>query len=365
MRNILQSETVIFAYGSVSLSQHNIAYMKRKSILTRLFSAVVLTALATACATSHKESSNTDKWVTITNGKLWLTPEGDTVQAHAPGFLRQGNTWYMVGEDRGHEYNPDVNLYSSTDLQTWHFVKKIIENGVTSPELGKNRMIERAKILYNPKTRRYIVWCHWEASNYGASEAACFSSDRIDGEYRLEWSGRPSGIKSRDCNVFVDNDGTAYFISTTEENRHLGLFRLSDDYLSTVEHTRLFPEQRREAPAIVRLGNRYFMLSSACTGWAPNQCKLSWSDDLKQGWSDLQPIGDEKAFRTQPAAILEIRGTKCTTYLYVGDRWKDPTLAETKTIMFPITFTDTSCDFRYRDSFEINFRTGEWRELKP
>lgn len=339
--------------------------MNRRNIFAGTILCAWLIAMSSAFNTAKQGNGTPDKWVTITNGRLWLTPEGDTVQAHAPGFLREGDIWYMVGEDRGHEYNPDVNLYSSTDLQTWHFVKKIIENGVTCPDLGKSRMIERAKILYNPKTRRYVVWCHWEASNYGASEAACFSSDRIDGDYRLEWSGRPMDIKSRDCNVFVDNDGTAYFISTTEENQHLGLFRLSDDYLSAVGHTRLFPGQRREAPAIVRLGDRYFMFSSACTGWAPNQCKLSWSDNLRQGWSELESIGDSKAFRTQPAAILEIRGTKDTTYLYVGDRWKDPTLAETKTIMFPVSFSDTTCDFQYRDSFQINFHTGEWRELKP
>lgn len=106
------------------------------------------------------------------------------------------------------------------------------------------------------------------------------------------------------------------------------------------------------------------MFSSACTGWTPNQCKLSWSHDLKNGWSPLINIGDNKAFRTQPAAILEIKGSKSTTYLYIGDRWKDPNLARSKTIIFPITFTGTSCDFRYRDSFQINFKTGEWKEVE-
>ena len=320
--------------------------------------------LLISCGTHKHMRQNSDEWTTITNGSLWITADGDTVQAHAPGFLKIKDTWYMVGEDRSREWRPDVNLYSSRDLQNWSFEKKIIANGVTSPDLGSTRMIERAKLLYNKKTKRYVVWCHWESSNYGASEAACFSSDRIDGTYRLEWSGRPLGIKSRDCNVFVDTDGTAYFISTTEENQHLGLFRLSDDYLSIVEHTQLFPWQRREAPAIVKLDQKYFMFSSACTGWAPNQCKLSWSHDLKTGWSTLENIGDDKAFRTQPAAILEIKGSKDTTYLYVGDRWKDPNLAQSKTIIFPVTFTNTSCKFQYIDRFEINFKTGEWRQLR-
>lgn len=326
---------------------------------------VVLGTCAMASCSAYKHGTTSEKdWMRVTNGNLWLTAQGDTVQAHAPGFLKIKDTWYMVGEDRGREWRPDVNLYSSKDLQNWTFEKKIIENGVTSPELGTRRMIERAKLLYNKKTKRYVVWCHWESSNYGASEAACFSSPEIDGPYHLEWSGRPLGIKSRDCNIFVDTDGTAYFISTTEENQHLGLFRLSDDYLSIVEHTLLFPWQKREAPAIVRLGSKYFMFSSACTGWAPNQCKISWTYNLKSGWSPLENIGDDKAFRTQPAAILEIKGSKSTTHLYVGDRWKDPTLSQSKTIILPITFTDTSCHFQYRDSFEINFKTGEWRECE-
>ena len=302
------------------------------------------------------------EWVTIKNGNLWKTNKGATVQAHAPGFVRVGDVWYMVGEDRSNSWNPDVNLYSSTDLVNWKYEKKIIQNGVTSPELGSSRMIERAKLMYNEKTGKFVVWCHWEASNYGASEAACFTCDRVDGAYQLEWSGRPQGIKSRDCNVFVDHDGTAYFISTTEENQHLGLFQLDDDYLSTTSHTRLFGGQRREAPAIVRIGDNYFMFSSACSGWDPNQCKLSYSQNLKDGWSGLWNVGNSIAYDTQAAAILTIKGTKQTTYLYVGDRWQDPDLPNTKTIVFPISFDGTSCDFRYHERFDINFVTGEWRE---
>lgn len=320
---------------------------------------VMLIGMMTVQAQGTEE---TQAWTCIENGRLWTTDSGTVVQAHAPGFIRQDGLWYMVGEDRSHSWNPDVNLYSSPDLIHWTFKKKIIRNGVTDSRLGRSRMIERAKLLYCEKTRKYVVWCHWESRNYGASEAACFQSDSIDGHYELVWSGRPLGIKSRDCNVFVDHDGTAYFISTTNENQDLGLFRLSDDYLSVVEHTCLFPGERREAPAIVRIGDRYFMFSSACTGWAPNQCKLSYTSDLKRGWTPLVNIGDDKAYRTQAAAILEVKGTRQTTYLYVGDRWMDPDLPNTKTIVFPISFDGTACQFDYHERFCINFETGEWHE---
>lgn len=319
-----------------------------------------LAILCTAAATEAKPS----KWTTIRNGQLWLTAEGDTVQAHAPGFLQWQGRWYMVGEDRAHSWNPDVNLYSSTDLQHWRFERKIIENGVTDPRLGRRRMIERAKLMRNPRTGKFVVWCHWESRNYGASEAACFEADAINGTYNLVWSGRPLETKSRDCNVFTDTDGQAYFISTTNENQDLGLFTLADDYRSATRHTLLFPGQRREAPVIVHVGDYYFMLCSACSGWAPNQCKYAYSRDLHSGWSDLIDVGDHVAYRTQAAAVLEIKGSKQTTYLYVGDRWMDPTLAETKTIIFPITFEGTRCEMHYCEQFEINFETGEWRIIR-
>lgn len=302
------------------------------------------------------------EWITIQNGRLWKLSTGATVQAHAPGFVRVGDVWYMCGEDRSNWWNPDVNLYSSTDLVNWKFEKKIIRNGVTTSALGSTRMIERPKLLYNATTDKFVVWCHYESGDYGASEAACFECDEVNGDYTYVWSGRPLGIKSRDCNIFQDTDGTAYFISTTEENQHLGLFRLDEEYHAAIEHTQLFAWQSREAPAIVRIDNRYFMFSSACSGWDPNQCKLSYSNSLKSGWSGLTNVGNSIAYDTQPAAILVIKGTKKTTYLYVGDRWQDPGLPETKTIIFPIEFNGTACTFTYRERFDINFVTGEWRD---
>ena len=301
------------------------------------------------------------KWSHIENGAIWIDTEGKKVQAHAAGFLRVGDRWYMIGEDRSVRWQPDVNMYSSTDLQHWTFENKIIRNGVTHPLLGKGRMIERPKLLYCKKTGKFVVWCHWEAGDYSASEAAVFQCDKVNGDYEYVWSGRPLGIKSRDCNVFQDEDGQAYFISTIEENQHLGLFRLSDDYLRPVECTMLMEGMRREAPAIVRLGNTYYMLSSACTGWAPNQCMMSWSKSLTSGWSPLVPVGDNVAYETQAASILKVGNKKSPTLLYVGDRWWDKNLPDSPTIIFPIAFQGEKCFFPYHNEFDIDMKTGKWR----
>ena len=93
-------------------------------------------------------------WVTIKNGDLWYDTEGNVVQAHGAGFLQVGDTWYMIGEDRSRSWNPDVNMYSSKDLQTWKFEGKIIQNGVTHSDLGRSRFIERPKLMYCKKTKQ-------------------------------------------------------------------------------------------------------------------------------------------------------------------------------------------------------------------
>ena len=115
----------------------------------------------------------------ITNGVLWRDTNGNVVQAHGAGFLYQNGTWYMIGEDRGEPWSPDVNMYSSPDLVTWTFVGKIIKNGETTPDLGRRRFIERPKLLFCARTGQYVVWCHYEGRNYGASEAAVFVSDKV------------------------------------------------------------------------------------------------------------------------------------------------------------------------------------------
>lgn len=325
------------------------------------FSNLLRTALLLVAMTAISAHA---QWVTVENGKQWMDDAGNSVQAHGGNFLQVGDRWYLIGEDRGRSWNPDVNLYSTTDFVNWHFEAKIIENRVTDPRLGRERMIERPKLMYNAKTQKFVVWCHWEARNYSASEAAVFESDSVAGPYSLVWAGRPLETKSRDCNIFVDNDGAAYFISTTDENTNLGLFRLSDDYHEALTKTVLCPEQRREAPAIVHIGDTYYMISSACTGWDPNQAKLCTSKAVDKGWTSLENIGDRIAYDTQASSILTINGTEGTLYLYVGDRWMDPDLPQSKIIILPIEWENGQMQLNYYDRFQIDFQRGIWRKIE-
>ena len=55
-------------------------------------------------------------------------------------------------------------------------------------------------------------------------------------------------------------------------NKDLHIGRLSRDYTDVVgEYRKAIVGASREAPALFRHGDQYFMITSGCTGWDPNK----------------------------------------------------------------------------------------------
>jgi hypothetical protein len=267
------------------------------------------------------------------NGIQWADTTDNPIQAHGGGILKVGSYYYWFGENR----NPDgtfyaVSCYRSTDLVHWEFRHNVLtQNSAT--EL-KPANIERPKIVYNATTSQYVMWMHWEnGSDYGQARAAVAKSSTVDGDYTYLGSARPlvssgvtdhgkPGYMSRDCTLFVDTDGKAYFISASNENNDLNLYRLSSDYLGIDSLVAvLFPGGHREAPALWKRGSVYFLLTSDATGWDPNQAKYATSASLGSGWSGWTNAGDSTTFHSQSAYVLAVEGSAGTAYLYIGDRW--------------------------------------------
>ena len=100
------------------------------------------------------------------------------------------------------------------------------------------------------------------------------------------------------------------------------MYRLTDDYLNAdcLVH-KLWQGEYREAPAVMERAGKYYMFSSFCTGWAPNQCRYACADSMEGRWSTLTDIGDSTTYRTQPAFILPVEKEGKTVYYYVADRW--------------------------------------------
>ena len=97
----------------------------------------------------------------------------------------------------------------------------------------------------------------------------------------LYTSFRPNGVDSRDMTLFQDDDGTAYCIHSSDWNRTLVIARLTEDYMGlTGDYTRIFIDQKREAPVVLKYQGRYYMITSFCTGWLPNPALYAVSDSM-------------------------------------------------------------------------------------
>lgn len=287
----------------------------------------------------------------LKNGEVLRDTDGNIIHAHGGWILQNDEGFFWYGENREGECY--VNCYFSKDLTNWEFRNSILTTKSESVstrvnadlklinEDGTKVNIERPKVLYNEKTKKYVMWAHYENGKDYSCAAACIATcDRPDGDFVYHGSFRPYGEMSRDCTVY-EEAGKAYFLSASRDNADMHIYRLQDDYLNVEELVnKCWSNEYREAPAIMKKEDKYYCFSSFCTGWDPNQCKYAISNSLEVGFGYLTEIGDETTYKSQPAFILQIDGNSGSSYLYVGDRWCREDYSDSRYVWFPIEFDE-------------------------
>ena len=274
----------------------------------------------------------------LINGKPWLDTDGNVIHAHGGHMLFHEGYYYWYGENR--KDNNYVACYRSKDLKTFEFRNNILNTETpTAPyrvktdldltkknEDGTVRKVHlaRPKVLYCAATKKFVLWVHYEiGANYHDARCAVATSDYPDRDYTYHGSFNPFGSMARDCTLFLDDDGRAYFIAASRDNADLHVWRLTKDFMNTDKLVNvLWQGEYREAPAVFKRNGKYYMLSSWCTGWKPNQGKWSMADAIDGEWEILKDFGDELTFRSQPAFVLPAERDGETKFIYVGDRWE-------------------------------------------
>ena len=100
----------------------------------------------------------------------------------------------------------------------------------------------------------------------------------------------------------------------------------------------------REAPAIFQAHGAYFLLTSGCTGWAPNAAEVFVADHpLSQNWTSLgapmsgsTPAAREKTFYSQPAFVVPAPGGPEGAFVYMGDAWNKEDLGNSRYVWLPL-----------------------------
>ncbi len=268
----------------------------------------------------------------LKNGEKWFDTDGNVIHAHGGHMLFHEGFFYWYGEDRRDDIY--VSCYRSKDLKTWEFRNHVLtaasptEATRVTADLklksddGKKINLERPKVLYNEKTGKFVMWAHYEnGTDYSIAAAAVASCDTPDGDFCYHGAFNPYGNMSRDCTLFKDGD-KAYFASASRDNKDLAVYLLTDDYLNVARQVNtLFQSEYREAPAFFKKDGKYFVISSWCTGWAPNQGTYAYSDSMDGIFSVNEKFGDETTFRSQSAFVIPVERNGKTEYIYFGDRW--------------------------------------------
>ena len=314
-----------------------------------VIAAVAVCALGTVYIQAQKNEFFRPK-------EVWNDTEGNPINAHGGGILYHKGMYYWYGEYKvgktvlpsdatWERYRTDVtgvSCYSSKDLLNWKFEGVALKAITDDPnsDIHPTQVLERPKVVYNKKTKKFVMWMHIDSPDYSKAEAGVAIADSPTGPFKYLDGFRPNGTMSRDQTVFVDDDGTAYQFSSSEENQTMHINRLTEDYTKPDgKYVRRFVGMAREAPAVFKHGNKYYMLSSGCTGWDPNSAELAVADSIMGEWTVL---GDpctgpdaEKTFYGQSTFVIPVQGKK-NAFIACFDMWKKKDLQDSRYIWLPM-----------------------------
>jgi beta-galactosidase len=297
----------------------------------------------------------------FTPDSLWRDTDGQLINAHGGGLLFRNKTWYWFGEIRGQAESGGVSVYSSKDLYTWkNEGVALTPSKDPQSDITKGCLMERPKVIYNEKTRKFVMWFHLELKDkgYAAARAAVAISDKAAGPYTFVSSFRPNGNMSRDMNLFVDDDGAAYHIYSSDENMDLRIAKLNDDYLSSTTADTILFRRQREAPALFKKGSTYYLITSGCTGWAPNQASVHTAQSLFGPWTlagdPMTGPGANKTFGGQSTYVVKVPGKK-DAFIYMGDKWNPGNLRDSRYQWLPIQFREDKVVIEWISNWDLGW----------
>jgi len=369
----------------------------RSRIPFRVIAALSVAALSAtgAMGLSPAPAGAATPNTSVANDTAWLDSAGNEIKAQGGNIFKEGQYWYWAGigmdSSVGHPapLPKSINLYRSTDLENWSFVKPLVTQSGTTGDLRNGAWLGRPKLIHNPVTDRYIIWVEVEGSLGNAQ--AVFTSPTIDGTYtRHTWAdanGNSSttllvnGLTTGDRSVFVEGD-EAYLVyvgdSATQRNKSYGIARLTNDWLDVEEIVWNPWEEGKEAPSVVKIGGTYYLFASAKDWWSGTPTSYRTSTDLKN-WTAWAPVINEPSsatsFGSQFVQVLPVTGASGTSYLFIGDRYsqffgktKDGVTAPGgigRNTFYPLTFTNGVPTLHGATDVNIDAAAGtlDWNEV--
>jgi hypothetical protein len=103
---------------------------------------------------------------------------------------------------------------------------------------------------------------------------------------------------------------------------------------------------------------RYYLITSGCTGWAPNTARLAVADSIWGPWKALgNPCVGKDAgltFRGQATYVLPLPG-KPGAFIFMADRWQPNNAIDGRHLWLPIQFNDGRPFIEWMDEWDSSF----------
>lgn len=282
------------------------------------------------------------------NGKMWYDTTGAEIQAHGGMILHYQGKFYWYGENKG---GPNcisdsggrkvdfigISCYESENLTDWIYQGLVLpasENREDS--LSKDKIVERPKVVYNKKTDKFVMWFHYDTDDYLYAACGVAMADTPTGPFVLQKIIKPNRKDARDLTLFQEGE-VVYLIHSSDFNKTLYISQLTDDYLDCNGlYTKILIDQEREAPAIFKNQDYYFLLTSGTTGWEPNATLYSRSPYLftphKLIDNPLEGPAYRQSFHGQVNYVFEFAGQ---AFIMI-DHWQPEELRNSGYSILPI-----------------------------
>lgn len=297
------------------------------------------------------------------NGEMWFDDMGNPIQAHGGNIIKHENKWYWYGENKGApncsgQQRVDfigISCYSSSDLLNWHYEGLALE----CREIGSGHIlepknvVERPKVVYNKKTKNFVMWMHVDTPDYVYAGIGVAVSKNPIGPFEFLYCEQPNRQDSRDMTIFIDEDETAYLVHSSNWNKTLNFARLSEDYTRTDGfYVSVLIDQEREAPALFYKDGMYYMITSGCTGWSYNSALYAESPFLLGKWklidNPCEGPNYRDTFRGQSTYIFENNGE----FYLMLDHWIPDNLQESGYSILPIAIENNRMTVRWCDEWQ-------------
>lgn len=342
----------------------------RRTLLTAAAATGLAASLDADVFAQRRQAAKPGKHRSFRPGREWLDTDGVHINAHGGGMLYERGTYYWFGEHKtegigGNVARVGVRCYSSKDLYNWKnegVALSVVKDDPTHP-IAEGSIIERPKVIYNPKTRQYVMWFHLElkGQGYSAAQSGVAVSPRVTGPYKFVANFRPNNQMARDQTLFVDTDGKAYQFYASEENHTMHVSLLSDDFTKPAgRYERIFVEQDMEAPCVFKHQGRYWFIGSGLSGWAPNAARAAVADSIWGEWKRLplpcegsNTIGAHVTFYSQGTFALPVVG-KPGAFIFMADNWTPHNAIDGRYTWLPINIEDDRIVLRYFDEWDLS-----------